>query len=180
MTSVYDPMTGLALECSVVDNSMAHETDKVSFSKRQGVWQAAQKAACHLKERNKHNKARLAMQVGINALLQEDVAAEVLQHFSTRKRLQLASVCRVWRASVAKSWSNFEVSGPIDVQEKQLAWMAQHVPPRMLKVRAWSARDHGATGSHRECASWAVYACRYWRCAEAMQEAKCWWTWRPA
>ena len=74
---------------------------------------------------------------GINALLQEDVAAEVLKHFSTREKLVLASVCRVWRASVAKSWDFVDLHGP-DIQD-QLAWLAQHVPAHTLKVTSLQA-----------------------------------------
>ena len=86
------------------------------------------------------------MQAGINALLQEDVAAEVLLHFSTREKLQLASVCRVWRACVAKSWSSVELAGP-NVQT-QLDWLARHIPPRMPKVNS-SLQCLGDRGAQR-------------------------------
>ena len=74
----------------------------------------------------------MALQGGSNALMQEDVMAEVLQHFNTRERLHLATVSRHSRACVAKSWTTANLSGR-DLG-KELTWLAHCVPPRMLKV----------------------------------------------
>ena len=75
----------------------------------------------------------MAPQERFNAFLQEHLADKVLEHFSAGEKLQLASVCHAWRAWVARSWTTVD----LDVQpcvQSQLAWLAQHVPPRFLKV----------------------------------------------
>ena len=59
-----------------------------------------------------------AQGASFNALLQEDVIAEVMQHFSTRKKCKLATVCRDWRAWVATSWTSVELPGPRLVKSK--------------------------------------------------------------
>ena len=97
------------------------------------------------------------LQGGFNVLMQEDVMAEVLQHLSTREKLQLAPVCRLWRACVANSWTTANLSGrttQLPDPESSLAWLAEHVPPRMLKVSSLQCcGTYDATASQAHCAS---------------------------
>ena len=72
------------------------------------------------------------LQPPCSPLLQEDIMLEVLQHFRTRDKLQLASVCWLWRAWVANSWTSVDLSGLH--AKHQLAWLANRVPTHTLKV----------------------------------------------
>ena len=109
-----------------------------------------------------HNVLFLQASNALMPLMQEELMAEVLQHFHTRERLQLATVCRLWRACVANSWTTASLSGH-DIK-KQLAWLARCVPPRTLKVVSLKSAvgNYNAAAGPAHCASSAFYACRSW------------------
>lgn len=66
------------------------------------------------------------------AFIQEDAADRVLQFLSVREKVVLGTVCKLCHAWVADRWYTADLSGP-DVH-RQLTWLAQQVPARMLKV----------------------------------------------
>ena len=157
MASVYENNTKLG-EGSVPDTFAAVKLGKVGVPSAVAVPLQFEEAR-YDQSTSVYNVLMKMMEQGINAFVQEDVADQVLQQMSSRDKLQMARVCRVWRAWVATSSSTVTLSGP-DVQG-QMTWLAQRMLPRMLKVTSlvFLSFQYLST-AHATCFSTALCTCR--------------------
>lgn len=68
----------------------------------------------------------------VNAVLTEDLFAEVMRHCSVPHRAQLASVCKLWSGFVRRGWSVVTLEDPH--LAKQINWLKK-ISPESTKVR---------------------------------------------